>query len=111
MSFLYLDLIGEDKEPKPKQMAWPLFSKSIVKMFFSPITFYLQFSNSCNFQSHHAISVCCISVLCPQCNFTQSQDGLMHLGPNVKIDYIVLDVKLLLIHMNNIEFFLFLEIL
>ena len=37
--------------------------------------------------------------------------GLMHLGAKAKIDYIVLDAKLLLINMNNIEFFLFLEIL
>ena len=37
MSFLDLDLIGEDKEPKPKQMAWPLFSKSIVRALSSGV--------------------------------------------------------------------------
>ena len=31
----------------------------------------------------------------------------MHLGPKVKIDYLILDVKFLLINMNYIEFFLF----
>ena len=33
----------------------------------------------------------------------------MHLGPKVKIDYLVLDAKLLLINMNYVKFFLFLE--
>ena len=35
----------------------------------------------------------------------------MHLGPKVKIDYIVLNAKLLLINMKYVEFFLFLETL
>ena len=39
------------------------------------------------------------------------QGGLLHLRANVKIDYIVLNAKLLLINMNNVNFFLFLEIL
>ena len=33
------------------------------------------------------------------------------LGPKAKIDYLILVVKLLLINMNYVEFFLFLEIL
>ena len=32
-------------------------------------------------------------------------------GPKVKIDYLILDAKLLLINVNYVEFFLFLEIL
>ena len=32
-------------------------------------------------------------------------------GPKAKIDHLVLDAKLLLINMNYVEFFLFLEIL
>ena len=37
--------------------------------------------------------------------------GLMHLGVKAKIDHLVLDVKLLLINMNYVKKFLFLEIL
>ena len=33
----------------------------------------------------------------------------MHLGPKVKIDYIVLNAKLLLININYVKFFFFLE--
>ena len=39
------------------------------------------------------------------------QGGLMHLGPKIKINYLVLDVKLLLINMNYVRFFFFLEII
>ena len=35
----------------------------------------------------------------------------MYLGPKAKINYLVLDVKLLLINMNYVRFFFFLEIL
>ena len=35
----------------------------------------------------------------------------MHLGPKAKIDYLVLDAKLLLINMNYIKVFFFKEIL
>ena len=35
----------------------------------------------------------------------------MHLGPKVKIDYLILNVKLLLINMKYVEFFFYIEIL
>ena len=35
------------------------------------------------------------------------QGGLMHLGLKAKINYLVLDVKLLLINMNYVRFFFF----
>ena len=31
----------------------------------------------------------------------------MHLGPKAKTDYVVLDAKLLLINMNQVDFFFF----
>ena len=69
-------------------------------------------------------SIICLPtfVLCMQSTFVftfvfhpspseQHTGGLMHFGAKLKIDYIVLNVKLLLINMNYVEFFHFLEIL
>ena len=36
-----------------------------------------------------------------------ARGGLIHLGPKVKINYLILDAKFILINMNYVKFFLF----
>ena len=40
-------------------------------------------------------------------SLVKNKGGLMYLGPKTKIDYLVLDTKLLLINMNYVNFFSF----